>query len=62
MKNSRYQTFARFRPRNKDIGHRYSDEEFAQEFVEPIKTSINRERTPSRHSHESHDMQFFPGE
>jgi|GEM_PF-1564971 len=62
MRN-RYQTFARYRPRsNKDIGRRFSDEEFAQEFVEPIRTSIGDDRTPTRHSKLSHDMQIFPGE
>lgn len=59
---NRYQTFARYRPKNKDIGERFSDTEFAQEFVEPIRTSIKSERTPTRHSKDSHDMAFFPGE
>jgi hypothetical protein len=62
MRSNRYQTFARFRPRNKDLGRRFSDEEFAQEFIEPIKTSVQMERTPTSHSKDSHDMQFFPGE
>ena len=61
--NNRYQTFARFKPRNKDLGNRFSDEEFAQEFVEPIRTSVREERTPARHSRRSHDMEgIFPGE
>lgn len=59
---TRNRTFARFRPR-KDIGQRYSDHEFAEEFIEPVvgKTAKS-ERTPGRHSKSSHDMQYFPGE
>jgi len=61
--SNRYQTFARYRPRTKDIGRRFSDEEFAQEFIEPIKTSIREERTPTTHNRRSHDMEgIFPGE
>lgn len=54
-------TFARLRPR-KDIGRRFADEEFAEEFVEPIRKSINLERSPTRHNKHSHAMEFFPGE
>jgi hypothetical protein len=61
--NNRYQTFARYRPRNKDIGQRFSDSEFAQEFIEPIRASVRAERTPTRHSKVSHDMEgIYPGE
>lgn len=52
--------YARYRPR-KDIGLRYSDEEFAEEFVEPIRKAESK-RSPSRHTKLSHDMEFFPGE
>lgn len=55
MKPNRYRTFLRFRPGDKDIGHRFSDEEFAQEFLEPIQTSIGKERTPYRHCRENHE-------
>jgi hypothetical protein len=56
MNIHRHRTIVRFRP-DKDIGHRFSDEEFAQEFIEPIKSSINKERTPCRHSREGHERE-----
>lgn len=57
-----HRTFARYRPRSKDIGRRSSDEEFAQEFIEPIRSSVKRERSPYHHTRESHYMPFYPGE
>lgn len=59
---NRYRTFARYQPRSKDIGRRFSDEEFSQEFIEPIQSSVKKERSPYQHSRESHYMEFFPGE
>lgn len=54
MKTNRFRSLIRFRPGDKDLGQRFSDEEFAQEFVEPIKSSLSRERTPSTHCRASH--------
>ncbi|HOB34445.1 MAG TPA: hypothetical protein PKL39_01715 [Bacillota bacterium] len=60
---NRYRTYARRRPRNKDIGRRFNDEEFAQEFVEPIRASLREQRTPTRHERSSHQAEgIYPGE
>ena len=58
---NRHRTFARYRPRSKDIGRRSSDEEFAQEFIEPIRSSVKRSDRPTT-TPESHYMPFYPGE
>ncbi|MDD4658805.1 MAG: hypothetical protein PHW26_07205 [Eubacteriales bacterium] len=62
MKTKGHRTFVRFQPSNKDIGHRFNDEEFAQEFIEPIKSSIGKERTPSKHCREGHERYISPKE
>jgi len=62
LKTNRHRTLVRFRPGNKDIGLRFNDEEFAQEFIEPIKSSISEERTPSRHCRGDHERYISPKE
>ena len=54
MKNKRRRTIVSFRPGLKDLGQRLDDEEFAQEFIEPICASLSKERTPNHHCHKDH--------
>jgi hypothetical protein len=62
LKTNRHRTLVRFRPGNKDLGQRFADEEFAQEFLDPIKTSLNKERTPSQHCRVGHEDHKRPKE
>lgn len=48
-------------PVGKDLGRRFEDEEFAEEFLRPIKASLNKERTPTRHCRQGHE-QYSPSQ